>query len=75
MVVNRVEKKLFRPIDLGDAERVLRRPVAFTVANDFPLMMAALNEGILVSDIKGKSRVGRDVDAMMDGLDELLGRS
>lgn len=75
IVVNRIEKKLFRPIDLGDAERVLRRPVAFTVTNDFPLMMAALNEGILVSDIKSKSRIGRDVEAMMDGLDELLGRS
>lgn len=75
IVVNRVEKKLFRAIDLGDAERVLRRPVAFTVTNDFPLMMAALNEGILVTDIKGKSRIGRDVEAMMDGLDELLGRS
>jgi pilus assembly protein CpaE len=75
IVINRIEKKLFRPIDLGDAERVLRRPVAFTVTNDFPLMMAALNEGILVSDIKSKSRIGRDVEAMMDGLDELLGRS
>lgn len=75
IVVNRVEKKLFRPIDLGDVERVLRRPVAFTVTNDFPLMMAALNEGILVNAIKGKSRIGRDVEAMMDGLDELLGRS
>lgn len=75
IVVNRIEKKLFRSIDLGDAERVLRRPVAFTVTNDFPLMMAALNEGILVTDIKGKSRIGRDVEAMMDGLDELLGRS
>ncbi len=75
IVVNRIEKKLFRSIDLGDAERVLRRPVAFTVTNDFPLMMAALNEGILVTDIKAKSRIGRDVEAMMDGLDELLGRS
>ena len=75
IVVNRIEKKLFRPIDLGDAERVLRRPVAFTVSNDFPLMMAALNEGILVSDIKGKSRIGRDVETMMAGLDELLDRS
>jgi len=75
IIVNRIEKKLFRSIDLGDAERVLRRPIAFTVTNDFPLMIAALNEGILVSDIKGKSRIGRDVEAMMDGLDELLGRS
>lgn len=75
IVVNRIEKKLFRSIDLGDAERVLRRPVAFTVTNDFPLMIAALNEGILVTDIKGKSRIGRDMEAMMDGLDELLGRS
>lgn len=74
IVVNRVEKKMFRPIDLRDAERVLCRPVTFTVTNDFPLMMAALNEGILVGDIKGKSRIGRDVEAMMDGLDELLGR-
>jgi hypothetical protein len=38
-------------------------------------MIAALNEGILVTDIKGKSRIGRDMEAMMDGLDELLGRS
>lgn len=75
IVVNRIEKKLFRSIDLGDAERVLRRPIAFTVTNDFALMIAALNEGILVSDIKAKSRIGRDVEAIMDGLDELLGRS
>ncbi|MCP3729531.1 pilus assembly protein CpaE [Sphingomonas sp. MG17] len=75
IVVNRAEKKMFRSIDLSDAERVLKRPVAFTLANDFALVMAALNEGILVGDIKGKSRLSRDLSAMMDGLDELLGRS
>ncbi|WP_423603637.1 AAA family ATPase [Sphingomonas sp. MS122] len=75
IVVNRTEKRLFRSINLGDAERVLRRPVTFTMANDFPLVMAALNEGILIGDIKGKSRLSRDLEAMMDGLDELLGRS
>lgn len=69
VIVNRVEKKLFKQIDTRDAENVLGRPVAYSVSNDFPLMMAALNQGIPVCDIKAKSGIRRDLEKVLDGID------
>jgi pilus assembly protein CpaE len=74
VVVNRVEKSLFKPIDLGDAKEALNRPVAFSVANDFALMSTALNQGLLIGDIKAKTKVGRDLGQILDGIDQLVGR-
>ena len=74
VVVNRVEKSLFKAIDLGDAREALNRPVAFSVANDFTLMSTALNQGLLIGDIKAKTRVGRDLGKILDGIDALIDR-
>lgn len=75
IVVNRVEKRLFRQIDLRDAEKVLNRPAHFTVANDFALMMTALNQGIPIGQIKAKSAVGRDLHKLLGSIDMLFERS
>lgn len=73
VVLNRVEKGLFRNIGTGDAERVLRRPVAFTVANDHALMSNAIDRGVSIEEIKRKSALGRDLDALDHGLAAALG--
>lgn len=72
IVVNRAQKKLFRTIDLTDAERALNHPVAFSIANDFPLVSTALDQGVLLEDIKAKNRISRDIGEILDGCHELV---
>lgn len=74
VVVNRTEKKLFRPINLDDAREALGRPVSLAIANDFALMSSACDQGLLVEEVKPKSRVGRDLAQLMAGCDALLER-
>ena len=73
IIVNRVEKGLFRNIGTGDAERVLRRQVAFTIANDHELMSSAIDRGVPVESIRRKSALGKDLDALNHGLAAALG--
>jgi pilus assembly protein CpaE len=72
IVMNRVEKKLFGSIGLRDAEAALRRPVGMSVANDFRLMSSALDQGVLLSEIKSKNRLNADLTKMIEGVDMLL---
>ncbi|WP_336957785.1 AAA family ATPase [Sphingobium aquiterrae] len=66
VVANRVEKQLFRPIGLGSAETALDHPVKFSIANDFPLVNSALDQGVLVEELKAKSRVCKDLRILVD---------
>jgi pilus assembly protein CpaE len=61
IVVNRVEKRLFRTIDLDDVSATLRHPVLGSVALDAPLVSTAQNQGLLVSQVQRKSRFAKDV--------------
>lgn len=72
IVVNRVQKKLFRTIDLADAERALNHPVAFSITNDFPLVSTALDQGVLLDDIKPKNRISRDIGDILDACQALI---
>lgn len=72
IVMNRVEKKLFGAIGLQDASTALRRPVSMSVANDFRLMSAALDQGVQLSEIKAKNRLTQDLLAVIRGVDSLL---
>ena len=73
IVVNRAQKGLFRALSPADAERVLRRPVAFTVANDHETMTQAIDRGISIAEVKRKSALGKDIDAMEQDLAVALG--
>nr|MBA3666822.1 pilus assembly protein CpaE [Sphingomonas sp.] len=73
IVLNRTEKGLFKTIDANDAERVLRRPIAFTIANDHATMTQAIGRGIPVAEVRRKCALGRDLDAMDKGLTAALG--
>lgn len=72
VVANRVEKKLFRSIGLDEAQDALGHPIAFTIANDFPLVNAALDQGVLIDDFKAKSKVSKDFRTIVDGCKQLL---
>jgi pilus assembly protein CpaE len=74
IVVNRVEKRMFKQIDLHDAADTLGRPIAFSVTSDFPLMNTALNRGTMLRDIQRKNAIDRDLAKILDGIDMLLER-
>lgn len=72
IVANRVERKMFRSIDLSDAAHVLGRPVDYTVAEDWDTMNAALDQGVPVAEINRRSRTTRDIKSIAAGLVEVL---
>jgi hypothetical protein len=45
------------------------------MANDFPLVRMALEQGVPLGDIKSGNRVGKDILALLGGCDELLDRA
>ena len=73
MVVNRFEKSLSRTIRPADVREALGRDVAYTIANDFALMRAAIDRGVPISEIKRKSALGKDLDTLDAGIAAALG--
>jgi pilus assembly protein CpaE len=73
IVVNRSEKGFFKALGPADAERVLRRPVSFSIANDHETMTQAIDRGISIAEVKRKCALGKDIDAMEQGLTAALG--
>lgn len=73
VIVNRAEKGMFKRIDNSDAERVLRLPVSYTVANDHDTMTQAIDRGVPIADIKRKSALGKDIETLDKGLAAALG--
>jgi pilus assembly protein CpaE len=73
IVLNRTEKGLFRTLGPADAERVLRKPVAYTIANDHATMSLAIDRGVPIAEIKRKCALGKDIDAMEEGVTIALG--
>jgi len=74
IIVNRVEKRMFKQIDLRDAAETLGRPIGFSVTSDFPLMNSALNRGMMLCEIQRKNAIDRDLVKILDGIDMLLER-
>lgn len=56
VVINRLERKLFRAIDLDDVATTLGRPVLGTLSLDAPLINAAQDQGRLASELQRKSK-------------------
>ena len=72
IVMNRVEKRMFKRIDLSDAVRVLGRQVDFIVAEDAATVRAAVDQGLLVSDIDARSKATKDIRAIADAVTALV---
>lgn len=73
VVINRAEKGLFRTLKTEDAERVLGRPIAYTVANDHETMSTAIERGVPVAEIKRRGPLARDLDTLTTGIAAALG--
>lgn len=68
VVVNRYDKVMARTISLADARKALGREVDYTVSNDFPVMRAAIDRGVPISDIRRKTALGKDLDVLDAGI-------
>lgn len=66
IVANRVEKRLFRTINVQDAADALRYPIFATVSSDYAVVQSAHDQGILVGDVARKNRVAIDLAALAD---------
>jgi len=73
IVLNRVVNPMFGRADMSEAEKVLRRKVDFPVANDYPTISTAIDEGRAVTSIKVKSRVEKDLRAIVSDLGAMIG--
>jgi pilus assembly protein CpaE len=73
VIVNRYERSQARAIRPSDVREALGRDIAYTVTNDFPLMRAAIDRGVPISDIKRKSDIGKDLDVLNTGIAAALG--
>lgn len=72
IVANRVEKRLFRTINVQDAADALRYPIFATVNSDYAVVQSAHDQGILVGNIARKNRVAMDLAALADLVGEEL---
>jgi pilus assembly protein CpaE len=73
IVINRTEKGFFKNVSLADAERVLKRSVAFSIANDHETMSQAIERGIPLAEVKRKCQLIKDIDQMDQGITSALG--
>ena len=74
VIANRCESGLFKKIKVSDVETALGTGVSHTIADDEQVMRAAIDQGIPIAEVKRKSAVGRDLEALEDGLTVALGR-
>jgi pilus assembly protein CpaE len=73
VIVNRYDKSLSRNIRPADVREALGRDIAYTISCDVPLMRAAIDRGVPISDIKRKSSIAKDLAVLDAGLAASLG--
>ncbi|HEU0311067.1 MAG TPA: pilus assembly protein CpaE [Sphingomicrobium sp.] len=73
IVINRTEKGFFRNVGPADAERVLNRPISFSVANDHVTMTQAIDRGVPLGEVKRKCPLVKDIEAMDRGVAAAIG--
>ena len=61
IVVNRAEKRLFKPINLGDVETALGVAALTSIANEPVLLASAHDQGVLAHDIERKNKLSADI--------------
>lgn len=73
VVLNRTETGFFRTLGPADAERVLNKPVSYTIANDHATMSQAIDRGVPLAAIKKKCALIKDIDTLQQGVASALG--
>lgn len=68
VVINRVERKLFKPIGVAEVREALGCTVKATLAAEGAAIAAAQDQGLLVTEVSPKCRFGSDVRALAQQL-------
>ena len=68
VVVNRLEKRLFRTIGNDEAAEALRHEVLAGLAAEGSSLRGAQDQGVLIFDVEGKSRFYKDIQILADTL-------
>jgi pilus assembly protein CpaE len=70
IVVNRVEKRLFRLIGLDDVTKTLKYPILGTIHADAQVLATAHDQGLLARQVQKKSPFINDIADLADRIDE-----
>jgi pilus assembly protein CpaE len=68
VVMNKVSKRLFKAVSFADAERIIGRDVAFSIADDAATVRSALDQGEIIAHIDRRSRTAKDLDHLATSL-------
>lgn len=68
VVMNKVMKGRFKSVRFDDAEKILGRPVAVSIADDPATVSSARDQGLLLSDADRRARVARDLAGLADSV-------
>lgn len=68
VLVNRVEKRIFRSIDLSDVSDTLKREVIGGLTLEEPALNSVQNQGLLIHQVHRKSKYHADVDGLAEQL-------
>ncbi len=72
VVLNRVEKRLFKAISVSDAADALKHPILATVREEGALPRTAQDQGMLVNGIQKRTKFMKDINELADQLVEKL---
>lgn len=64
IILNRHEDRLFKKIKPADARHALGRDIAYTISNDAPLIRAALDQGVPITEIRKRSAVAKELNSL-----------
>lgn len=67
-ILNRVPKKLFRTVDLEEAEKLVGQRVTFSIANDYPTVSTAIDQGKPLASVRKGAQVDKDIKAIAERL-------
>ncbi|SMQ58777.1 pilus assembly protein CpaE [Altererythrobacter xiamenensis] len=72
VVLNRIEKKLFKAISTSDAEEALKHPVLAQISEETTLLRTAQDQGQLIEEVQKRSRFRKDIVNLADLLSDRL---
>ncbi|MBB4615654.1 AAA family ATPase [Novosphingobium taihuense] len=72
VVVNKMERKLFKPIDVSDIERTLDRNILAKLPRDNADLARAQDQGVLIHELVRKSAFGTSVAGLATSVIDLL---
>lgn len=75
VILNRVEKRLFKTIDANDAAKALKHPVLATICNDYNLLRTAQDQGELADVLQPRSKFSKDIVNLAHALWDSLEKS